>query len=72
MSDWQAAQHADDDGADGHSHSWMTLREAIDAWNTVRYTDDMLDEFPVWSYFEIELSQDENLDDYRVVFWFDN
>lgn len=65
--------HADLDGSDGHSHSWMTLREAVSAWNVKRYDDekDVPDSIPSWGFFELEAEEDE-WDDYRVVFWFDN
>lgn len=64
-------------GSDGHSHSWLPLTEAAAQWNVQRYPAEApLDpnsyqaKFPAAYWFGVD--DDEELDSYRVVFWFDN
>lgn len=60
--------------SDGHSHSWLTLKEAIPIFLEVRYKEgetrsEFALKYPASHFFDIE---DDNLDNYRIVFWFDN
>ena len=60
---------------DGHSHSWLPLKEAARIWlETDRYDNEVDPEsyeakFPASHFFGVD---DSRADDYRVVFWFDN
>jgi hypothetical protein len=59
--------------SDGHSHSWMTLKEAAPIFAKTEWKqskpDDWAAEYPVCYFFGIEEDQAK---DYRLVFWFDN
>lgn len=75
-------------GADGHSHSWMLMSEAMPIF--LRYQLDGVKKImrgntsqkklslSAMAYFYAEIYEDdseddqETLDDYRLVFWFDN
>lgn len=63
------------DGPDGHSHSWISLRHAAAIFaETEPWLDSEDEEFfgrkyPLSFFFDIE---DEEADDCRLVFWFDN
>jgi hypothetical protein len=62
----------DDYGADGHSHSWLPMREAVDIFVRTHWRDEKrphLLDYPASYFFEVD---DDNLDAYRIVFWFDN
>lgn len=58
-------------GLDGHSHSYMSLKEASKVWLQTedRNSDSFRDSYPGCHYFGVE---SENYDDYRIVFFFDN
>lgn len=66
--------HADLWGSDGHSHSWLTLDEAIPIFLKRHYKGDELTDFekdyPGCHFFGVET--DEKSEEFRVVFWFDN
>lgn len=66
------SMHADDWDGDGHSHSWLPMAEAIQAWQQPHFPDDKPVEWPLWHHFEIDNGDDADLSEYRVVFWFDN
>jgi len=53
-------------GEDGHSHSYMSVREAMDIFNS---TADEESQWPEYTFFDLE---PEDIDNHRVVFWFDN
>lgn len=62
-------------GGDGHSHSWLPLSEAAKVWiETDRYVDDWGKKYPESYYFNVDCSEgsEDRLENYRVVFWFDN
>lgn len=73
--------HSDTYGCDGHSHSWITSQEFVLAeeqymfnkWGDSKYMD------LVWlfgnsftDYFKYRDSFPKELEDFRMVFWFDN
>lgn len=58
--------------SDGHSHSWLPIKEACEVWAVDRYPEmgGKRSEYPMYEYFGMD---DETLEpDDRVVFWFDN
>lgn len=66
---------------DGHSHSWRSLQGYVRACLAGEYDpEQMLDpndprtQDPYYHYFGLEVADgyDGHIDDYRVVFWFDN
>lgn len=67
---------------DGHSHSWCTLKEFVEAClasepdpEKMLDPDDPRTQDPYYHYFGLEVLDDGvdgAIDDYRVVFWFDN
>lgn len=70
----QTAQYVIDQwGDDGHSHSWLPLLEAIKIFlDTNReYSEDPLEEikYPHDYFFNID---EEEIDQYRLIFFFDN
>jgi hypothetical protein len=59
-------------GRDGHSHSWLPLKEAAAIWKeTGGILDKFADEHPESYFFEASF-EPGTMDDFRVVFWFDN
>ena len=62
-------------GADGHSHSWLTLSEltAYD-WAVLKRPDAVgfVDTLSEWDSLMLRLSAMGAPDDVRIVFWFDN
>jgi hypothetical protein len=64
-------------GADGHSHSWLPMTDAIkifsdtEAWPPPDEDGEISGEqkYPASYFFGVE---DEEVEKYRVVFWFDN
>ena len=70
-----AALLSDEYGADGHSHSWMPLVDAVPLFLRTHWQGEPDKESLAWKYpasyfFNVESA--ENLGDYRLVFWFDN
>lgn len=61
----------DDWASDGHSHSWMPIKDAAQIFLDTEYGEvsDFIREYPPSTYFGVEAN---DLDNYRVVFWFDN
>lgn len=59
-------------GGDGHSHSWVTLAEAVAIWLRTEHgeLDDIAKKYPESYFFGVDSQNDG--DEYRVVFWFDN
>lgn len=74
-----ARMEAEKYGADGHSHSWCTLKEALeiclrtesDAGVVFLCEKDVRKKNPIDYFFGIDM-WDEPIDDYRVLFYFDN
>lgn len=71
----ESLKYLSEDYGDGHSHSWMPLKEFIGIIEST--LDESRREKFKSEYFrsyDIELiEEDDNLiDEYRVVFWFDN
>jgi len=60
--------HAKEWGPDGHSHSYMGMKEAKEVWKKTSHEPKKF--YPFESLCNDEYGDD--LDDYRVVFWFDN
>lgn len=64
---------SDEYGEDGHSHSWLPLKEAVEVFVETEYwreTDDVYaKKYPSSFFFGVE---EETTDEYRLVFWFDN
>lgn len=61
--------------SDGHSHSWCSLRDATRIWleTSNLSADDFGFKFPCSFFFGVDESDKRTvMDDYRVVFWFDN
>lgn len=64
-------------GVDGHSHSWLPIKEAALAFNERRYPqgekpidpESYRDRWPASYWLGVE---DDELDACRIVFWFDN
>lgn len=64
-------------GGDGHSHSWLPLAEATLEFNKRRYSEGEVsvdpesyrDKYPASYWFGVE---SDNVENYRLVFWFDN
>src|SRR5262245_45786506 len=58
---------------DGHSHSWLMLSDAVPIFLETAWPDPEPDSFtakyPASYFFGVE---SEKLDDYRLIFWFDN
>lgn len=69
-------------GADGHSHSWHTLKEFLACYlrATEKYADAVASKLEgedpykklAKELFGVDYEEDDYLDQYRVVFWFDN
>lgn len=62
-------------GSDGHSHSWLPMKEAAEVWKrTQNNMDDHGAKYPESYFFGVDTSEGSShkSDDYRVVFWFDN
>lgn len=61
---------------DGHSHSWIPLDQAARIWPATerRELSDFAKKYPESHYFNVDCSEGsgDKIDDYRVVFWFDN
>lgn len=69
----------EDWGSDGHSHSWLPLKEAAHIFLQTGFrpdeeVDDFTKEYPESYFFNVDASEGSrnNIDDFRVVFWFDN
>lgn len=68
------------DGSDGHSHSWLTMKEIVDwdGWDKVtedgKTTREILQEFWDTSVDRMQglLTSRVTPEDIRIVFWFDN
>lgn len=64
-------------GADAHSASWLPLMDAVREFNARRYEEgekavdpkSYRDSFPASFWFGVD---EDNLENYRLVFWFDN
>ena len=58
-------------GRNGHSHSYLSIKDAAEIF---RQTEEKInkyqDEYPIDTYFNI--SDEEIIDNMRLVFWFDN
>lgn len=73
---------AEERDSDGHSHSWCSIREALeiclknvgaDAANVHLADGDARKSMPLIYYFGLDIYRDDDsIDNYRVVFWFDN
>lgn len=62
--------HIDDWGVDGHSHSWLPLNEAAKIWLKTEWDKpSMAIDYPTSHYFDVD---DDDPNEHRVVFWFDN
>jgi hypothetical protein len=62
--------------SDAHSFTWLTLREALPHFGAAYYPELMLDEDRhdklLGKLFEIYLEEEQSIDDYRLIIWFDN
>ena len=57
-------------GTDGHSHSYMSIREASAIFLDTTYQPrNFAKEYPESEYFDVEI---EDIDNFRLIFWFDN
>jgi hypothetical protein len=65
-------------GPDGHSHSWLPLKDAVKIFFDTEYDENKKEGYvknsPEYYFFGVDrVTEDpEELDQYRVVFWFDN
>lgn len=60
---------------DGHSHSWLPLKEAAAIFlrtEDLEKDKERASGDPSYFYFNVKDGGEEDLDKYRVVFWFDN
>lgn len=65
----------EDYGSDGHGHSWLPMKEASEVWKrTAGQLDEIESKYPDSYFFGVDTSEgsNNNSDDYRIVFWFDN
>jgi hypothetical protein len=62
--------HSDRWGCDGHSHSWETYTEFIEKKTVLERLRGK--ETYEYNILGTELAEDDDPNDYRVVFWFDN
>ena len=65
---------ADDCGVDGHSHSWLPLKEAVKIFTDTEHWGELKPDnwarlYPSNYFFDID---GEDTDQHRLVFWFDN
>lgn len=71
----QTTAHLIKSDIDGHSHSWLPLDEAIkimantEQWRAHEDEKCWIRQYPSHFFFNVE---DDQLDDHRLVFWFDN
>jgi hypothetical protein len=67
--------HVDVWSGDGHSHSWLPLKDAVKVFAETEHKkhepNSTATEYPTDYYFGVS-DDDSEMDDYRVVFWFDN
>lgn len=59
-------------GSDDHSHSWLPVKDAAMIFmqtDNPESLDDYAKEHPETHYFNVD---DDQVDQYRLVFWFDN
>lgn len=62
----------DEWGEDGHSHSYLPLKTAANIFLSTEFkASEYMKNYPCATFFNIE-DFDENIDLYRLVFWFDN
>ncbi len=57
---------------DGHSHSYLGIEKAAKIFFDTRKNKDKEIYDPIYHYFDLDLDIDDDLDNFRVVFWFDN
>jgi hypothetical protein len=60
---------------DAHSHSWLPLAAAAEVWKQTETGLDEIDaNWPESYFFGVDVSggSGEKIDDYRLIFWFDN
>lgn len=76
-----ARMESDHWGGDGHSHSWMLMSEALPIFQRFQFNSAAarlggmsLEELRTidLEYFGMSDDEEEALDTYRLVFWFDN
>ena len=59
-------------GVDGHSHSWLSMDDACQIFlQTSGVVDEYAQKYPQDDFFNVP-EERSNLDDWRIVFWFDN
>ena len=59
-------------GEDAHSHSWLGMTEACQIFlQTGREPDDYARQYPYEYYFRVP-EETPGLENWRIVFWFDN
>lgn len=60
----------DEWGADGHSHSYMPVKDAASIFLETEYqASEFCKSYPCSCFFDVE---EDEADDYRIVFFFDN
>jgi len=63
-------------GVDGHSHSYLPIKEAAQIFLDTVYGDisEFDTKYPYYTFFDIEIDKTEGpgVENYRLVFWFDN
>ena len=64
---------------DGHSHSYETAKEFVDKKLVIQRlrndedkTNGVSYDWHSWKILEYEIHDNENIEDFRVIFWFDN
>lgn len=70
-----AALLVEDWAGDGHSHSWLPMKDAAAVFlATERNPPEMAKKYPDSHFFGVDTSgaSGKSRDDYRLIFWFDN
>lgn len=71
-----AKYHIEQWDTDGHSHSWLPIAEAAPIFlATAWQPEDFEKKYPLSSFFDLEIGDipsQGTVDEYRLVFWFDN
>lgn len=64
-------------GSDGHSHTWLPLREAVQLWGSIYFAVQALhnqidDVNLAYRLFGVDVLNEQDWENFRLVAWFDN
>lgn len=65
-----AKNESEEWGSDGHSHSWIPLKDALKIFTEHRYGDDK--HYSAYQAFDVDIDDEADFEKYRLVFWFDS